>query len=721
MPELTFSDPQKGIVKVKGLQVYKGFAAKEASVRFTTWGLELSHWQGPYPPQEGPWLLTWQAFTLIFESTSKHFQPPFTFSLQGAKLHHLPTEGIKSDLYVAQVPAHLTSGYTEVRLSDAKGRLLWQWETEIFPHLFGYHQHDQVMIRQLQQAIYGLAFHQPQTTYLPVEPKRAAAQPLPMVIQRAMEQLPQALHHLDRNISSLALRHINSQPIHIAQRYPARIQPTHQLVRQRGLPYHVPDLPPLSQLPLRQTKASINHPLNQWLAQYIRSVLRLWQQHTDPSWIAFRQVLQQYLAKWTHQGLQLPEVPLPPPSHLPPDYQALTQLIQSLSQRFDIWENGLFRQSYKMTATLYEYWCFVQLIHLLGDLTQSPLTYQDVVMTHGPSPLLRLSQGQAVHVTWKLPQGPTKLALWYQPRLAAADGSTIQTPDFLLELYKPGFRRPFWFLFEAKYRLHSPTEVSGPPADSLDQLHRYRDRIQQDRLSLPDREAALKVIGGAVLFPYPAAVDTFVFHPTYQSLNRTQIGALPLCPGQYQGDRLLREFLAQLIYQPAEALFEQIVDYDRREQQVMLNAFAVQLTILPVDAELPKDAGILHWQNQQLIQYRLPGESRWQPIQLDVDSAELPTQTNLGLLRQALAYRRVDILSLPDYRAFRLWQELFGLDPQVAAWPEGKQLNFAFVWRGHHFRARYKDVESEIALIFPDGRKFWCEYPRQIADLLPNS
>lgn len=720
MAQLTFSDPEKGTIHIQGLSPRKPFEEAAQLVRHQVKGIPLTGWEGPYAPEEGPWLLTWQGFRLVFDDRANRiFRPPFRFSVRGSQEDALPTDPISPHLYVATCPAQIASGFVEIVLYDAQDRLIWQWETEIFPHLFGYRRHDRIMVRQLQTALYGLAFRPQGTPYLRLQPSLEKVSSLPMDLLEQVEAFNKLLPLLDKQFDKRPRAETIFVPIQRLGGSVPRLQSAQlwkSATHEKGDAPLRPDLP-LRQLPIATYTPHLSHPLNQWLAQRLDVLARQLAQRSEETVQATVAHIQRMLARWTQAGLGKATRPIPRPSYLPPLYQVFALREQALYQRMMLWDQGWYRLPPKTTATLYEYWCFIEMVRIIEALTQSPVRFQTVIDIQGREPAVRLQQGQAIHCEWQVPRGLGKVILWYQPRLETPRQDQIQQPDILLELFKPGHSQPFCFVFDAKYRLKQPDQASGPPADALDQLHRYRDRIEWNRNSLPDRELGRKIIGGALLFPFPGDPQDMVLHPDYQALLTTHIGAIPLTPGQYGGDSLLKAYLTDLLAIPAEGLYEQIVDYDRREHQMLVEEFEVWLTVRDIAAPpLPTSSGVILIQGKHLHSYRLPNQQDWYDAYLEVNPQEVGASVSLGQLKQALAYKQADILSLSDYGSFRLWQEIYQLDKELRVWEDQGLLYLGFSVQRHHFRCIYG---APIRLVFPDGRVTPFEHARQLKFALP--
>ena len=110
--------------------------------------------------------------------------------------------------------------------------------------------------------------------------------------------------------------------------------------------------------------------------------------------------------------------------------------------------------------------------------------------------------------------------------------TTVQRPDIVLRLSKQTEgNMKFTYLFDAKYRI-ADTDENGnrydsrydvPPADAIDQMHRYRDAIYYTEEGRDHEHLKKEIIAGYVLFPgrIPLeALDAECGDYYYQQSNR---------------------------------------------------------------------------------------------------------------------------------------------------------------------------------------------------------
>ena len=123
--------------------------------------------------------------------------------------------------------------------------------------------------------------------------------------------------------------------------------------------------------------------------------------------------------------------------------------------------------------------------------------------------------------------------------------TTVQRPDIVLRLSKQTEgNMKFTYLFDAKYRI-ADTDENGsrydcrydvPPADAIDQMHRYRDAIYYTEEGRDHEHLKKEIIAGYVLFPGRIPLEALEAENGdyyYQQSNRLiGIGAFPLRPDQ---------------------------------------------------------------------------------------------------------------------------------------------------------------------------------------------
>ena len=214
---------------------------------------------------------------------------------------------------------------------------------------------------------------------------------------------------------------------------------------------------------------------------------------------------------------------------------------------------------------LYELWCFLKMRQMTADILGLNFDNPDEI-TEKPMPMLKPFEdnNQEHTVEFHCSDG-SMVRLHYQHTYSRRTGevhtaTTENRPDIVLTVIKPdGFE--LTYLFDAKYRLRDDNKLNEedrdeladadgadtPPADAINQMHRYRDAIYYGS----DRQthAAKEIIGGYILFPGRGNNDSVRKRFFYKSIETVNIGAFPLLPDASDPSNegtLLFEFLKKI-------------------------------------------------------------------------------------------------------------------------------------------------------------------------------
>lgn len=221
---------------------------------------------------------------------------------------------------------------------------------------------------------------------------------------------------------------------------------------------------------------------------------------------------------------------------------------------------------------LYELWCFLKMRQMTADILGLHFDNPEEI-TEKPMPMVKPFEdnNQEHTVEYHCADG-SNVRLHYQHTYSRKTGevhtaTTENRPDIVLTVVKPdGFE--LTYLFDAKYRLlddnklnredREEYDASGgadtPPADAINQMHRYRDAIYygSDRFT----HAAKEIIGGYILFPGRGDNESVRKRFFYQSIETVNIGAFPLLPDASDPSNegtLLFEFLTRILTAPSVA------------------------------------------------------------------------------------------------------------------------------------------------------------------------
>jgi len=243
--------------------------------------------------------------------------------------------------------------------------------------------------------------------------------------------------------------------------------------------------------------------------------------------------------------------------------QACLILLQGL--RVDGGPVGL---SVKDIHRLYEYWCYLTLVHLVARIIGQKIPVRELFSITQNGLRVRLQRGTARTINFS--KDDRSLELAYNPKYSGDAFIHAQEPDVVLTLQYSGLST-MRLVFDAKYRIEtSPGYVKefgspGPPQATIDALHRYRDAILDETGQDGPRSKALKrtVVEGVALFPYVDVEDRFRSSNLWLKLEKVGIGAIPFLPSE---TRYVEEWLRTVLKREGWETAESTIPYASLEQ-----------------------------------------------------------------------------------------------------------------------------------------------------------
>ena len=234
-------------------------------------------------------------------------------------------------------------------------------------------------------------------------------------------------------------------------------------------------------------------------------------------------------------------------------YKTIMEKWVELQQGYEL-EEGMRRLEVKDICDLYEIWCFIKVKNVvqdvmreLGKTAKPKVNGRDVTNDFIP----QLVYGGSVSFINN--DGIELASVCYNAEVhkghasSAISGTntmtTVQRPDIVLRLSKENDgNMKYTYLFDAKYRI-ADTDENGnsftnhydlPPADDIDQMHRYRDAIYYTEEGRDREHLKKEIIAGYVLFPGRIPLEAMENGDYYyqQSNRLIGIGAFPLRPDQ---------------------------------------------------------------------------------------------------------------------------------------------------------------------------------------------
>lgn len=230
-------------------------------------------------------------------------------------------------------------------------------------------------------------------------------------------------------------------------------------------------------------------------------------------------------------------------------YKTIMEKWVELQQAYEL-EEGMRRLEVKDISDLYEIWCFIKVkntvqdvMRELGKTAKAKANGRDVTNDFIP----KLVYGGAVSFIDN--DGIELASVCYNAEVhkpgasSAISGTstmtTVQRPDIVLRLSRRGEGgMKYTYLFDAKYRIADSGEGANgydvPPADAIDQMHRYRDAIYYTEEGRDREHLKKEIIAGYVLFPGRIPLEAMEGGDYYyqQSNRLIGIGAFPLRPDQ---------------------------------------------------------------------------------------------------------------------------------------------------------------------------------------------
>lgn len=208
-----------------------------------------------------------------------------------------------------------------------------------------------------------------------------------------------------------------------------------------------------------------------------------------------------------------------------------------LSKGLDIYQ-GLYEISNKKLWNLYEIWCYLKIHSIIKELGYTPKN-SPFIQVNSNGLTLSVVQSKESKLIYENFLG-NKLELWYNKAYYGLP-TTNQRPDTVLCM-KGDKTKDRVYIFDAKYRIFVDNNGEiGPMEDDINVMHRYRDSIVSEN----KKEDYFKydTFGAYVMFPC-ADEEKFKEHRFYKSIEKVNIGALPMLPGSTS---LMKKQIAKII------------------------------------------------------------------------------------------------------------------------------------------------------------------------------
>lgn len=227
------------------------------------------------------------------------------------------------------------------------------------------------------------------------------------------------------------------------------------------------------------------------------------------------------------------------------------------------WAGGadVFSAGQRDVATLYEYWCFIELVRIVQQLPSIDVAVQDLFRVSDGNQLeLVLSRGEDSVVRGRGARRgrPVEVELWFNRQFLRGDGpdstwSVGMRPDCSLcvRVGESGSLGTAWLHFDAKYRLNQSEPVFGEQAGEPVPTGVISSALTEDLAKMHSYRDAIRRSAGAFVL-YPGFDDAQPPRRKYRHEVLPGLGAFVLRPGSdgraiEAGARALRDFIEDVI------------------------------------------------------------------------------------------------------------------------------------------------------------------------------
>jgi predicted component of viral defense system (DUF524 family) len=556
-------------------------------------------------PSAVPLFFEWQRLDWLFEpGDATTFEPPYSLYVNGSKETGVGCKRL-SGRWLLSGSANLGNavGRTRFDIRDARGKSVFSMGAEVFPQKLDYKDDFPAMVEEITEVIYSLAFDLFKKTYASTKPRTTYHQSLSEWLnlyrvladsfQQSIDTILRAPKYELKAETKLKpvdrIKRTNHKAVIRAVKNPSRY------ARGGGI-----QLAPgfsVSHLEEQHKRVSYDTEENRFVVWAIRDVIKKLdqlvsglqkQKGADNARVAEESaLLKAYQQKLRFRMLDSTFASVGSFNHqrnfsttltMAPGYKEFYHRYLLLRKGLTLADNELFQMDYKDVATLYEYWCFLKTVKILRDSPKYDLTGSDIVKIEHQKFAVNLKKGNPSAVHLKQRSTGDVISLYYNREFSKQHytHTFTQIPDNFIEFSRSGYgsgkdKKTFKVVLDAKYRfdrgsIDYPESKNpfGPPLDTIAQLHRYRDAILWEQDTEESVKVANKSLGGVILFPYPNDEQEFKTHPFYESIDRVNIGAIPLQPGSHRKNKLYRDYLDSLFEESGETINERRIRYDAR-------------------------------------------------------------------------------------------------------------------------------------------------------------
>ena len=554
---------------------------------------------------------------LFYENQEIHFTfiPDPTYKNNGYSFYLREEEQFGSKIISGQT--HLSGsinfyncvGFTEFKIRDLSLQQdIFSIKAEVFPQKFDYKNDFNLMLNEIIEIIYNLAFDYFRKTYLltkPIDTSQKTLSQWSVILKYLFDTLIRSTDFILKNPNYKIVTLNIIKPISQVRRADKKLYKWLRKNKKYLKTNHINETATLrrytpSHLPEYKKKLSYDTFENQFVVWGIKQIIG----KIDKLWVIFYtleknleipnkeiNLLKNYKMRLLRRLNDIyfkevsdffNQITFSTVLTMAPGYRDFYFHFLLLNKGLEIAENDIFNLDLKDIATLYEYWCFLKIIKILKESDKYELKSNDFIKIENKKITIGLKKGKESRVGFIAQQTKERINIYYNKGFATP--TYLQKPDNFIEFEKDGYSNPFRYFFDAKYRFEREERISednsypySPPQDTIGQMHRYRDAILKKSAGEETYSNAIKSLGGIVLFPYPKNENEFKDCNFYKSINLVNIGAIPLHPGKE--NKLFEKFLDNIFSKSAESNFESMINYDRREYQKYLREIKMPVLV----------------------------------------------------------------------------------------------------------------------------------------------
>lgn len=375
-----------------------------------------------------------------------------------------------------------------------------------------------------------------------------------------------------------------------------------------------------------------------------------------------------------------------------PGYREAYRLLMFLKMSLRL-EGDLIQLAVKDLEVLYEYWTYLTIVRIIQDEHGAPENLDALFSIRSSGLSVQLKQGETQQVAFSTGDHRT-IRVKYNPQFLDRDTTLIpQKPDILICFEEDGWPI-IQLIADAKYRIDATDAYRqqfhsfGPPKDSINVLHRYRDAILEIEKNESETFSLKRsVVQAAALFPMNLSTsEDFRDSRLWQSLQRLGVGAIPALPSN---TAFLKEWLLSAVREGGWSMADRAIansaDVRSRDWRI-----AASESVLIGTLRSPGTQEHLDWVTSERIYYQ--PYAKTQPRQHHVKQVAFYTPASLG---------KPGIRYLADVRSFELVERADIATP----WPSRQNVPMV-MYHLSPIRPLLRDIEFTAHDFMPPGGRW---------------